>query len=122
MGTNAWDTFVLRVEHPYIVGKPLDMGESTFHAEKNCMLSIAAANQSACFSPANHSRNCTKSTQLASFPGRFRLQFLIACSMQKWRGNSNGKGLQAIKKVVMHSFPPSDCNSSGVFVNHVALL
>ena len=33
----AWNTFVLRVEHLYIVGKsekPLDMGELTFHAEK----------------------------------------------------------------------------------------
>ena len=34
-GNNAWNTFVLRVEHPYIVGKSdLDMGEPTFHAEK----------------------------------------------------------------------------------------
>ena len=45
-GTNAWDTFVLRVEHPYIVGKSeksLNEGESTFHAGKT-MLLIAAAN------------------------------------------------------------------------------
>ena len=37
MGFNAWNTFVLRVEHPYIVRKSeksLDMGELTFHAEK----------------------------------------------------------------------------------------
>jgi len=37
MGFNAWNTFVLRVEHPYIVRKLekfLDMGELTFHAEK----------------------------------------------------------------------------------------
>ena len=37
MGINAWNTFVLRVEHPYNVGKleiSLDMGELTFHAEK----------------------------------------------------------------------------------------
>ena len=37
MGTNAWNTFVLRVEHPYIVGKlekSLDISEPTFHAEK----------------------------------------------------------------------------------------
>ena len=37
MGINAWNTFVLGVEHPYIVGKLekfLDMGEATFHAEK----------------------------------------------------------------------------------------
>ena len=32
----AWNTFVSRVEHDYIVSKsekPLDMGELTFHAE-----------------------------------------------------------------------------------------
>ena len=37
MGFNAWNTFVERVEHPYIVRKLdkfLDMGELTFHAEK----------------------------------------------------------------------------------------
>ena len=40
MGTNAWNTFVLRVEHPYIVGKSEKVGEiasmcePTFHAEK----------------------------------------------------------------------------------------
>ena len=37
MGTNAWNAFVLRVEHSYIVGKSdksLDVGEPTFHAEK----------------------------------------------------------------------------------------
>ena len=37
MGFNAWNMFVLRVEHPYIVrksDKSLDMGELTFHAEK----------------------------------------------------------------------------------------
>ena len=37
MGFNAWNAFVLRVEHPYIVRKleePLDMGELSFHAEK----------------------------------------------------------------------------------------
>ena len=38
MGINAWNTFVLRIEHPYIVRKlekSLDMGKPTFHAEKN---------------------------------------------------------------------------------------
>ena len=37
VGINASNTFVLRVEHPYIVGKSeksLDMGEPTFYAEK----------------------------------------------------------------------------------------
>ena len=37
MGFNAWNTFLQRVEHPYIVTKLvkfLDMGELTFHAEK----------------------------------------------------------------------------------------
>ena len=36
-GDQCLNTFVLRVEHPYIVGKlekVLDMGELTFHAEK----------------------------------------------------------------------------------------
>ena len=36
-GFNAWNTFVLRVEHPYIVRKSeksQDVGELTFHAEK----------------------------------------------------------------------------------------
>ena len=45
MGTNAWNTFVLRVKHPYTVRKSeksLDMGEPIFHAEK--ILLIAAAN------------------------------------------------------------------------------
>ena len=60
MGISAWNTFVLRVEHPYIVRKLeniLDMGEPNFHAEKLGMLTIVAANQSACFSfsTANHS-------------------------------------------------------------------
>ena len=37
MEINAWNTFVLGVEHPYIVRKlekSLDMGELTFHAKK----------------------------------------------------------------------------------------
>ena len=37
VGINAWNTFVLRVEHLYIVRKLekfLDMGEPTFHAKK----------------------------------------------------------------------------------------
>ena len=37
VGFNAWNTFVLKVEHPYIVRKSeksLDMGELTFHTEK----------------------------------------------------------------------------------------
>ena len=37
MGINAWNTFVLRVKHSYIVRKSeksLDMGELTFHAKK----------------------------------------------------------------------------------------
>ena len=36
-GINAWNTFALRVEYPYIVRKleeSLDMSEPTFHAEK----------------------------------------------------------------------------------------
>ena len=58
-GINAWNTFVLRVEHPYIVRKSeksLDKGEPTFHAKK------LHANPGACcrFSMANYS---PKSTQ-----------------------------------------------------------
>ena len=37
MGINAWNTFILMVEHLYIVRKSeksLDMGELTFHAKK----------------------------------------------------------------------------------------
>ena len=37
IGFIAWNTFVLTVEHLYIVSKSeksLDMGEHTFHAEK----------------------------------------------------------------------------------------
>ena len=44
-------TLVLRVERSYIVRvleESLDMGELTFHAEKNCMLTMAAGNQSTC--------------------------------------------------------------------------
>ena len=51
MGINARNTFVLRVEHPYIVRKSeksLDMGALTFHAEKTacCMFSFSVANYS----------------------------------------------------------------------------
>ena len=59
MEINAWNIFVLRVEHPYIVGKlekSLDMGEPTFHAKKlhvtdcnskpKCMFSFSVANHS----------------------------------------------------------------------------
>ena len=57
MGTNAWNTFVLKVEHPNIVGKSekyLDMGELTFYAENvtdcsskpKCMFSISNASHS----------------------------------------------------------------------------
>ena len=37
MGFNAWNPFVLRVEHPYTVRKlekSLDMGEPFFHSEQ----------------------------------------------------------------------------------------
>ena len=56
-GINAWNTFVLRVEHPYIVRKlekSLDMGEPTFHAEK------LHPNQSACFSFSTESDDFTE--------------------------------------------------------------
>ena len=62
MRFDAWNTFVPRVEHPYIFGKSeksLDKGEPTFHA-------IAAANQcKAVLALAQQTtlENCTKSTQ-----------------------------------------------------------
>ena len=52
MGVNAWNTFVLRAEHPYIARKsekPLDMGKLTLHPEKTACYQIAAANQGAYF-------------------------------------------------------------------------
>ena len=48
MGFNAWNTFVLRVEHPYIVRnleKSLDMGELTFHAEKTACCRLQQENK-----------------------------------------------------------------------------
>ena len=38
--------------------------------------------------PGNEASYCTGTTLIASFPGRSRLQFLITCSMQKWRGKA----------------------------------
>ena len=38
--------------------------------------------------PGNEASYCTSTTVIASFPGRSRLQFLITCSMQKWRGKA----------------------------------
>ena len=56
MGVIAWNTFVLRIEHVYIIviksEKFLDMGELTFHAEITT-LPIAAVNQST-FTMANN--------------------------------------------------------------------
>ena len=48
MGINAWNTFVLGVEHPYIVAKLekfLDMGEPTFHAEKTACYLLQQQNK-----------------------------------------------------------------------------
>jgi len=38
--------------------------------------------------PGNEASYCTGTTLIAAFPGRSRLQFLITCSMQKWRGKA----------------------------------
>ena len=48
MGINAWNTFVCRVEHPYIVRKSkksLDMGKPTFHAEKTACYLLQQQNK-----------------------------------------------------------------------------
>ena len=49
---NALNTCVLRLEHPYIVGKLEKSWIWWAHlpCQENCMLPIAVANQSACFS------------------------------------------------------------------------
>ena len=50
MGFNARNTFVLRVEHPYVVRKlekSLDMGELTFHAEKTACCRLQQETQKA---------------------------------------------------------------------------
>ena len=48
--------------YPYVVRKSEDMGELTIHAKENCMLPIAAANQSA-LETQTTLENCTKTTQ-----------------------------------------------------------
>ena len=48
MGINAWNTFVCRVEHPYIVRKSkksLVMGKPTFHAEKTACYLLQQQNK-----------------------------------------------------------------------------
>ena len=50
MGINAWKTFVLTVEHSYIVRKLEIYGWAYPPCHENPMLPIVAANRSACFS------------------------------------------------------------------------
>ena len=48
MGINVWNTFVLRVEHRYIVRrseKSLDMGEATFHTKKTACYRLQQQNK-----------------------------------------------------------------------------
>ena len=66
--TNAWNTFVLRVEHPYNVRKsekPLDMDELTFHAEKTACYQLQQQTKVRVLTLAMQTtlENCTKSTQ-----------------------------------------------------------
>ena len=68
MGINAWNTFVCRVEHPYIVRKSeksLDMGEPTFHAEKTACYRLQQQTKVHFLVLAMQTtlENCTKSTQ-----------------------------------------------------------
>ena len=64
MGIDAWNTFILRVEHPYI----LRVGEIPYEGahlpcRENCMLPIATENQSACFSFSLHGLGKNTATQ-----------------------------------------------------------
>ena len=68
MGTNAWNTFVLRVEHSYIVGKSeksLDTGEPTFHGEKTACYRLQQQTKVHVLALATQItlEKCTKSTQ-----------------------------------------------------------
>ena len=66
MGINAWKTFVLTVEHSYIVRKLEIYGWAYPPCHENPMLPIVAANRSACFSfsAANYSWNLHKKAGL----------------------------------------------------------
>ena len=84
MGFNAWNTFVLRVEHPYIarkLEKPLDMGELTLHAEKTECYRLQ---QQTCFSfsVANYSRKLHKiqHIDLDDFTEHYIIRYLSALS------------------------------------------
>ena len=68
MGINAWNTFVLRVKHPYNVGKSeksLEMGELTSHAEKTACYQLQQQTEVHVLALAMQTtlENCTKSTQ-----------------------------------------------------------
>ena len=74
---NAWKTFVLRVEHPYL---NLWIWVSLPSMLRNCMLPSAAPNQSACFS--FRLANCflklhKKHTITASAPDDFTEHYII---------------------------------------------
>ena len=66
-GTDAWNTFVLRV-HPYIVRKSeksLDTGEPTFHAEKTACYRLQQQTKVRVLALVTQTtlKNSTKSTQ-----------------------------------------------------------
>ena len=68
MGNNPWNTFVLRVEHPYIVRKSekfLDKGELTFLAEKTACYQLQQQTKVHVLALAQQTtlENCTKTTQ-----------------------------------------------------------
>ena len=71
MGINAWNTFVLRVEHSYIVRvseKSLDMGEPTFHTEKTACYRLQQQTKVHALALARQTtlENCTKALNSCS--------------------------------------------------------
>ena len=68
MRFNAWNLFVVRVEHPYTVRKlekSLDMGEPFFHCEKTACYRLQQQTEVYALALARQTiiENCTKSIQ-----------------------------------------------------------
>ena len=77
VGINALNTFVLRVEHPYIVGKlekPLDLGEPTFYAEKTACYRLQQQTKVHVLALAMQTtrKNCTKKHSIRAAVHRIR--------------------------------------------------
>ena len=60
---NAWNTFILRVEHPYIVRKLEKLGEPSFHSEKTACYGLQQQTKVHFLALARQTtlKNCTKS-------------------------------------------------------------